>query len=344
MTEPFAIAKDMHSRPMIAIQNLRKVYPSRGTTVTALDGINLSIEPGDIFGIIGMSGAGKSTLVRCINLLEKPTEGKILIDGQDIEALPNAELLKLRRSVSMIFQQFNLLMQRTAIKNVQFPLEIAGWKKAEAQKRALELLRLVGLEDKKDAYPSQLSGGQKQRVAIARALATGPKVLLSDEATSALDPVTTRSILELLRKINREMGITIVVITHQMNVIREICTHVAVIDDSRIVEAGTVEQVLSNPDNSLTKKLFESFEFEGGSTEAFRRFRIWPNGQAGELFTGITKAFGGAVRVLPPEEGSEEGASLLLETPADEPAVFRMCAYLGEQDIRFEEVGNGAEA
>ena len=224
MSEPNAI---------IRIENLEKSFITKKNTVTALRDINLTIREGEIFGIIGMSGAGKSTLVRCINYLERPTKGKVFFNGLDMSKLSRRELEKTRQSIGMIFQQFNLLMQRTTIGNICFPLEIAGVPKEEARKRAYELLELVGLKEKDKAYPSELSGGQKQRVAIARALANNPKVLLCDEATSALDPKTTRSILALLKDINARMGITIVVITHEMRVIEEICTSVAIIDDNR---------------------------------------------------------------------------------------------------------------
>ena len=221
---------------MIELKKLSKTFESASGSVEALRDIDLTINDGEIFGIIGLSGAGKSTLVRCINLLERPSAGQVIIDGRDMTALPKAELLKMRRSISMIFQGFNLLEQRSVLKNVCFPLEISGVKKREAEQRAGELLKLVGLEDKADKFPAQLSGGQKQRVAIARALATNPKYLLCDEATSALDPNTTRSILELLRTINQTMGVTIIVITHEMKVIDQICDRVAVIDQSRIAE------------------------------------------------------------------------------------------------------------
>ncbi len=325
------------SRSMVEIRHLKKQFPLRDGTVTALDGIDLCIEKGDIFGIIGMSGAGKSTLVRCINLLEKPTEGAVLIDGQNLAELSHRELLTLRRSVSMIFQQFNLLMQRNVMKNVQFPLEIAGWKKRDAKKRALELLRLVGLEEKQKAYPSQLSGGQKQRVAIARALALNPKVLLSDEATSALAPVTTRSILALLKKINRDMGITIIVITHQMNVIHEICNHVAVMNESRIIETGSVENVLKHPDNSLTRKLFESLDYNVDSLEPSRCYRVSvPSEKLGGFFAGIVKEVGVPVKILPQAGSSPD--SFLLEIPDHAPAVLRMRGHLDAQGIPYEEV------
>ncbi|HHW40797.1 MAG TPA: methionine ABC transporter ATP-binding protein [Syntrophomonadaceae bacterium] len=232
---------------MIVIKNLTKIYTAPGQEIRALDNVSLSVERGEIFGIIGLSGAGKSTLVRCINMLEKPTSGQIIVDGQDVTALSSRELRSARQKIGMIFQHFNLLSSRTVFDNVMFPLEIAGVPRREAVRRVQELLELVGLADKAKAYPGQLSGGQKQRVGIARALANGPKVLLSDEATSALDPQTTRSILGLLKDINRRLNLTILLITHDMSVIKEICDRVAVIDNSRIVEVGDVLEVFSNP-------------------------------------------------------------------------------------------------
>ncbi len=255
-------------RPIIALKNITKTYQSAEGTFTALNGVSLEIYKGEIYGVIGMSGAGKSTLVRCINYLERPTTGKVLFDGKDLETLSAKELRETRQSMSMIFQQFNLLMQRTALQNVCFPMEIAGIKKAEAKTRAKELLELVGLGDKLNAYPSQLSGGQKQRIAIARALATNPKVLLCDEATSALDPSTTKAILALLKEINEQMGITIVIITHEMKVVEEICSHVAIIADSKIAEIGTVKEVFTQPQSKVGQQL------------------VYPNGMPDENFMG----------------------------------------------------------
>ena len=240
---------------MIEIKNLSKTFTLADGHVDALKDITLTVEDGDIFGIIGMSGAGKSTLVRCINLLERPTSGTVSINGQDLGTLSEKELRRVRRDVTMIFQHFNLLMQKNCLKNVCFPMELSGVKKAEAEKRAFELLEIVGLRDKALAYPSQLSGGQQQRVAIARALATDPKVLLCDEATSALDPSTTHSILELLREINRELGITIIIITHQMNVVESICRHVAILENGTIVETGEVGEVFSSPKSAAAQSL-----------------------------------------------------------------------------------------
>ena len=237
------------------IVNLEKRYRSKNTDVFALQGINLAINKGDIFGVIGKSGAGKSTLVRCINMLERPTGGSIFFEGKDMCRLSESELRAARRSMGMIFQQFNLLMQRTARQNVCFPLELIGMDKVQARKRAEELLDLVGLANRMDSYPSQLSGGQKQRVAIARALATNPQVLLCDEATSALDPATTDSILSLIKDINRDLGITAVIITHEMSVIEKICSHVAIIHRGKIVEHGEVEEVFFHPRTEVARRL-----------------------------------------------------------------------------------------
>lgn len=245
---------------IIEIKNLTKKFEVEGHTVTALDGINLSIEKGDVFGIIGMSGAGKSTLVRSINYLEKPSEGRVLIDGVNLEELSEKELRKQRSRIGMIFQNFNLLEQKNVIDNICFPLEIAGVKKKEARVRARELLKMVNLEEKEKAYPSQLSGGQKQRVAIARALSTNPQILLCDEATSALDPQTTASILALLRQINEDLGITIVIITHQMSVVTDVCKKVAIIDNGRLVEEGSVDEIFVNPQSDAAKELISGKE------------------------------------------------------------------------------------
>ena len=240
---------------MIKIENLSKTFHTADGSVEALKNVSLDIADGDIFGIIGMSGAGKSTLVRCINLLERPDEGTVTIDGTDLGELNKKQLRSLRREVTMIFQGFHLLMQRTCLKNVCFPLELAGYSRQDAQKRAKELLETVGLLDKANAYPSQLSGGQQQRVAIARALATNPKVLLCDEATSALDPTTTNSILELIQEINQKTGITVVVITHQMSVVEKICRHVAILDGGEVAEQGEVTEVFSHPRSEAAKRL-----------------------------------------------------------------------------------------
>ena len=240
---------------MIELNHLSKTFYVSDGTVEALRDITLHIEDGDIYGIIGMSGAGKSTLVRCINMLERPTSGQVIVDGKEMDTMSAAELREARRSITMIFQGFNLLMQRNCLQNVCFPMELAGLKKSEARQRAMELLELVGLPDKAKAYPAQLSGGQQQRVAIARALASNPKVLLCDEATSALDPNTTHAILSLIQEINQKLGITVVVITHQMSVVEDICNHVAILDGGIVVEEGPVSEVFSSPQSAAAKKL-----------------------------------------------------------------------------------------
>lgn len=245
---------------MIEVTELTKTFTSKEGTVNALKGINFTVEKGDIYGIIGMSGAGKSTLVRCLNYLERPTTGSVIVDGKDLGSLTDAQLRKERQKIAMIFQGFNLLMQRTVLDNVCFPMLIAGVKKAEARQKAYKLLSTVGLSEKSKSYPAQLSGGQQQRVAIARALANDPKLLLCDEATSALDPQTTNSILSLLKKINDERGITLVIITHQMSVVRSVCNKVAIIEDGNLVENGYVDEVFSAPKSRAGKMLV----FEGG--------------------------------------------------------------------------------
>ncbi len=276
---------------MIRIENLSKTFDGAGGRVAALHDINLTIEDGDIYGIIGMSGAGKSTLVRCINLLERPTEGRVVIDGVDMTALSPAELRGARRSITMIFQGFNLLMQKNCLKNICFPMELAGVPKHKAVERAHELLDMVGLPDKAKAYPAQLSGGQQQRIAIARALATNPKVLLCDEATSALDPNTTHSILGLIREINKRLGITVIVITHQMSVVEEICSHVAILDNGEVVESGAVGTVFASPKSAAARRLV----FPNGADDSVSnplhetRMRIIFNGAAAASTPWIAK-------------------------------------------------------
>ena len=265
---------------MIEIQNLSKTFSTADGTVEALKDISLTIADGEIYGIIGMSGAGKSTLVRSINMLERPTSGKILIDGCDVGSLSEAELRKERRNITMIFQGFNLLMQRNCLKNVCFPLELAGVKKSEAEKRAAELLELVGLGDKLKAYPAQLSGGQQQRVAIARALATRPKILLCDEATSALDPQTTQAILSLIRDLHDRLGLTVIVITHQMSVVEQICTRVAILDHGAVAEEGVVSEVFASPKSQAAKRLVypEGYEQTAASDSDQNVIRVVFNG------------------------------------------------------------------
>jgi D-methionine transport system ATP-binding protein len=246
---------------VISIQHLTKVFSETTPPVVALEDVNLEIASGDIFGIIGMSGAGKSTLLRCLSMLEKPTSGQILLEGCDLAAMSGAQLRTARRRMGVVFQGYNLLMQKTVAENVAFPLKLEkGWKKQAVDARVKELLTLVGLEDRANAYPAQLSGGQKQRVAIARALATQPEMLLCDEPTSALDPLTTKSVLALLADINQKLGVTIVIITHELTVVQAICSHVAVICEGRLAETGPVADVFAHPRSMATKLLLEREE------------------------------------------------------------------------------------
>lgn len=265
---------------MIEIKNVSKTFKVDGKDFEALKNVSLKINDGDIYGIIGMSGAGKSTLVRCINMLESPTSGDIVIDGKSMTSLSPSELRKERSKIAMIFQSFNLLMQKNVLKNISFPLELAGVKRADARKKALELLELVGLPDKANAYPAQLSGGQQQRVAIARALATDPKILLCDEATSALDPKTTKSILNLIKEINQKYNITVVIITHAMSVVEEVCNKVAIISDGVVAEEGEVVQVFAHPQSEVAKHLVNpDYEENQVNLSAYKKvIRIVLNG------------------------------------------------------------------
>ncbi len=332
---------------MIEIKNLSKTFLSGDGSVEALKNVSMTIEDGDIYGIIGMSGAGKSTLVRCINMLERPTAGQVLIDGCDLAQLSDKELREVRRSVSMIFQSFNLLAQRTCIKNICFPLELAGMSKADARARATELLELVGLPDKADAYPAQLSGGQKQRIAIARALATNPKILLCDEATSALDPKTTRSVLSLIKDINQKMGITVIVITHQMSVVEEICNKVSILDHGSVVEEGTVSTVFSRPKSEAAKRLV----FPDGVTETLplkegeHHIRVVFNGADAAntpLIAQLAIDKNISANILGANTKSIEGmayGNMLLGISGDESTVKTAIDYLQEvADVIVEEV------
>ena len=322
---------------MIELKYLSKTFQMKDGAVKALQNINLTIPDGAIYGIIGMSGAGKSTLVRCINLLERPTGGSVVIDGVAMETLSPASLRKRRREITMIFQQFNLLMQRTCLKNVCFPMELAGVKKAEAEKRAMELLEMVGLPDKANAYPAQLSGGQKQRIAIARALATNPKVLLCDEATSALDPNTTHSILTLIKDINRKLGITVVVITHQMSVVEEICDHVAILDSGVVVEQGEVKEIFANPKTAAAKRLVAP---NGGS--AARRVTFNGSSTAKPLVASLAAEKGILVSVLSADTRDLSGqcyGSMLLKLPREIEQAKQATAYMRAQPgVTVEEV------
>ena len=331
---------------MIEIQHLSKTFAGADGSVEALRDINLKINDGDIFGIIGMSGAGKSTLVRCINMLERPSSGTVLINGRDIGALSAEELRKVRRRTTMIFQSFNLLMQRTCLANICFPLELAGMKKAEAKKRAGELLELVGLSDKANAYPAQLSGGQQQRIAIARALATDPEVLLCDEATSALDPKTTRSILELIKQINERLGITVIIITHQMSVIEDICTRVAILENGSVVEEGEVSKVFSNPATDAGKNIVSPEEralLESDIDERIIRLVFNGSAAAGRpVIAQMAIDEGISANILYASTrfiGDKVFGRMLLGLPRESDAAERAIAYLRRSgDIFAEEV------
>ena len=328
---------------MIELKNVDKVFGSAGGQIEALKDINLTINDGEIFGIIGLSGAGKSTLVRCINLLERPTRGKVIIDGRDLTEISSKELLMVRRNIGMIFQSFNLLSQRNVLKNVCYPMEIAGVKSADAVKRAKELLELVGLSDRIKSYPSQLSGGQKQRVAIARALATNPKYLLCDEATSALDPNTVRSILSLLKEINQKFGVTIIVITHEMKVVEQICDRVAVIDSGSVVEMGQVRQVFISPKSKMARDLVLPKSETVNSISSDRVIRIVFDGQNAfePVVSNITVECRCAVNILGADTKNIDGKAygqMLLQLPDDENSALRIKNYLDSRKIPFEEV------
>lgn len=332
---------------MIEIKNLSKTFKTADSSLDALKNVSLTINDGDIYGIIGMSGAGKSTLVRCINMLERPTEGQILIDGVDMGSLSSKQLRDARRNITMIFQGFNLLMQRNCLKNICFPLELEGMKKEDAKKRALELLEIVGLPDKAKAYPAQLSGGQQQRIAIARALATNPKVLLCDEATSALDPNTTHSILNLIRDINKKLGITVIIITHQMSVVEETCNRVAILDNGTVVEQGEVSTVFAHPQSAAAKRLV----FPDASDEIFapaseeHRIRVVFNGAFATntpLITKMAMDEGIAANILAASTrciGDKVYGNMLLGIPGGDNELERASKYLQSMpDILVEEV------
>ena len=331
------------SDPIIEIRGLRKTFGQGGAAVTALDGIDLTIEKGEIYGIIGLSGAGKSTLVRCMNLLETPTEGSVRVNGQEITALSSAQLRKARQSISMIFQGFNLLMQRNALDNICFPLELSGTPRKEAVARARELLKVVGLEDREGAYPAQLSGGQKQRVAIARALATNPKVLLCDEATSALDPTTTQSILALLQELNRTLGVTVVILTHEMKVVEQICGRVAILSESHVVEEGKVSEVFRHPKTAAARQLLmPGSETARKSLVHGRAYRITFDGSTAEqpVVSGMVLSCGEPVNILFADMKNIDGKTygqMLLQLPENEGSAARMLAYLESQHIAYSE-------
>ena len=332
---------------IIEIKNLKKIFFAAENQIVALDDINLQIEKGSIFGIIGLSGAGKSTLVRMMNYLEKPTCGEVLFKGIDLSKLTEKSLRELRKQIGMIFQNFNLLEQVNVIKNVMFPLEISHMKKEDRIERAKYLLKLVGLSDKEKAYPSQLSGGQKQRVAIARALATNPKVILCDEATSALDPKTTSQILELLKKINREMNVTIVIITHQMSVIESICDRVAIIDNSKIAEIGDVKDIFKNPKTEIGKKLIF-----GNYIENINELNLSSNGKKIRLafdgtnsnepiISNMVLSANSNCNILYANAKEIDGnvfGEMIIELPKDEKRAEKMKEYLKKSNVTFWDV------
>ena len=335
----------------IVIENVSKTYHSKYGEVNALKNISLSIESGDIFGIIGMSGAGKSTLVRCMNFLEVPTSGRVLIRGKSLADFSGKELRTQRQQIGMIFQHFNLLMQKSVLENVCFPLYIQGKKKKEARERAVKLLELVDLKDKVNAYPSQLSGGQKQRVAIARALASDPKILLCDEATSALDPQTTSSILELLKDINRRFGITIVIITHQMSVVREICNRVAIMKEGVVEEEGLVSEIFTHPRSQVARELIRKDRGQDVDSDAMlsrpliqsgEKIRIVfsENSAFEPVISNLILTFKEPVNILKADTKNVGGVAkgeMILEIPADSKHAEEMKAYLREHGLDLEE-------
>ena len=342
---------------MIKLNNITKIFTLPDKKLTALDNVSLHVPKGQICGVIGASGAGKSTLIRCVNLLERPTHGAVIIDDVDLTQLSDAELVKTRRQIGMIFQHFNLLTSRTVFENVALPLELENKSKAEIQEKTTALLALVGLSDKHNVYPANLSGGQKQRVAIARALASDPKVLLCDEATSALDPATTQSILKLLKEINRTLGITILLITHEMEVVKRICDQVAVIDKGRLIEQGTVSEIFSNPKTELAQEFISStfhitlpeeylenlsdtpkhaksypiikFEFTGRSVDA-------------PLLSQASKKFGVELSILTSQidyAGGVKFGFTIADVEGDEDAITQAKVYLMENNVRVEVLG-----
>ena len=331
--------------PIIEIKNLSKTFGTGDNQVAALQNVSLAVQSGEIFGIIGLSGAGKSTLVRCINLLERPDEGQMLFHGKNLMTMSDKALREQRRTISMIFQSFNLLDQRTALDNICFPLELVGTPRKEARKRALELLETVGLPDKANAYPVQLSGGQKQRIAIARARASNPEVLLCDEATSALDPQTTDSILKLLQKINQERGITVIIITHQMSVIEQICHRVAILDHGEVAEIGKVEEVFHNPRTAAGRRLVSPdvaalplSSWEGHVA------RIAFNGNASEepIIASVAMDLGIKVSILGADTRNIDGkafGTMLVSLPDDKANRRRVMDYLNDHPgVTAEEV------
>ncbi len=333
--------------PIITLNHVCKTFTTADGEVTAVNDLNLTINRGDIFGIIGLSGAGKSTLVRCLNVLERPTQGQVLVDGKDLTTLNGRELRESRRNIGMIFQHFNLLMQRTVLDNVCFPMELEGVKKKEARKKALELLDTVDLADKAKAYPAQLSGGQKQRVAIARVLAADPEILLCDEATSALDPQTTKAILSLLKEINEKMGITIVVITHEMAVVQAICNRVGVLEKGVLVEQGDVEQLFRNPQTSAARNLIYNGTAYKETITAGRKVRITFEGNSSfePILGNIILECKTPVNILYANTQNVHGKAvgqMILQLPEEKELADRFVEYFHQKNLGVEEVEEDA--
>lgn len=328
---------------IIEVKGVSKLFQSKHSSVEALKDVNLSIQEGDIYGIIGLSGAGKSTLVRCLNLLEKPSEGTVMVEGKDLMNISSKELRLQRQNIGMIFQHFNLLMQRSVLKNVEFPMEIMNISRSKAKEKALELLEVVGLIDKANAYPSQLSGGQKQRVAIARVLAMNPNIILCDEATSALDPQTTKSILKLLKDINKTYGITIVIITHEMAVVEEVCNRVAIMDQGRVVEEGYVEKIFAAPKTAEAKRLIVSAGEGIKIMEGKRCVRIVFTTQSSfePVVANMVMEFKMPVNILYANTKNVNGVAkgeMILQLPDNQEVADRMVERLREKKLTVEEV------
>lgn len=342
MRESELVVHYRKGKRMIRIENVSKTFVNAVAETNALQNVNLTIEDGSIFGIIGLSGAGKSTLVRCINLLERPTEGKVFLDNVELTALTSKELRKERRKMGMIFQQFNLLEQRTALKNVCYPLEIEGVPAKQAKEKARKLLEIVGLSDKENHYPSQLSGGQQQRVAIARALATDPQVLLCDEATSALDPNTTRSILDLLKEINKTLEVTIVVITHEMGVVEQICDKVAVLEGGVVVETGDVREVFLAPKSKVAQEMIFPKSKGISDFSGKKVFRLAFDGQSSSepVIANLVLKCQTTVNILGASTeniGGKAFGQMILQLPEDEFSIERAKNYLDSLGIHYEE-------
>lgn len=322
---------------IISVKNLVKSFDTDNGLLHAVNNVSFDIKKGEVFGIIGLSGAGKSTLVRCLNLLEKPNSGTVTVDGKELQSLSEKELRMVRRKIGMIFQHFNLLMQVSVLKNVMFPMEIAGVPKAEAKKKALEYLKIVGLENKANSFPALLSGGQKQRVAIARVLASDPEILLCDEATSALDPETTKSILNLIKDINKKYNITVVVITHEMSVIQEICDTCIVLEYGKLVEQNSVEELFRHPKTNAAKRLIFSAsqavkEMEGGKVA---RVTFEGSSSVEPVISNMILEFKSPVNILTSELTSLHGKTngqMVIQLPDDEDKANKMIDYLSKKE------------